>query len=135
MARYPIRVTHGTMKRLKSLAIVPNESYDKILTRVLDAKVGESEIVYLIDDLRSLCKLRCVIDFRESEKNIMFFEKDDGYRFSSPPLLCSNRLVSSEEYSDFLFRLRGVDDLISVLSLLGRREYTVINNMRFIRLD
>ena len=135
MARYPIRVTHGTMKRLKSLAIKPNESYDKILTRILDAKVGEDEIVYLIDDLRSLCKLKCIINFGEMEKNIQFFEKDDGYRFSSPPLLSSNSLVSPEDYSDFLMRLRSIDDLISVLSLLGRREYTIVNNMRLIRLS
>lgn len=135
MARYPIRVTHSTMKRLKSLAIKPNESYDKILTRILDTKVGEEEIVYLIDDLRSMCKLKCSINFRESEKNIVFFEKDDGFRSSSPPLLYSDSLVSSTEYSDFLVRLRSIEDLVSVLSLLGRREYTIVNNMRLIRLS
>jgi len=135
MARYPIRVTHSTMKRLKSLAILPNESYDKILKRILDAKVGEDEIVYMIDDLKSLCKLKCVIDFGELDKNILFFEYEDSYRSSSPPLLSSNSLVSSEEYSDFLHRLRGINDLISVLSLLGRREYTIVNNLRLIRLS
>lgn len=135
MARYPIRVTHGTMKRLKSLAIYPNESYDKILKRVLDAKVGEDETVYLIDDLKSLCKLRCVIDFGELEKNILFFEFENSYRSSSPPLLSSNKMVSAEEYRDFLTRLRSVDDLVSVLSLLGLREYTIVNNMRLIRLS
>ena len=135
MVRYPIRVTHGTMKRLKSLAIYPNESYDKILKRVLDAKVGEDETVYLIDDLKSLCKLRCVIDFGELEKNILFFEFENSYRSSSPPLLSSNKMVSAEEYRDFLARLRSVDDLVSVLSLLGLREYTIVNNMRLIRLS
>ena len=122
------------MRRLKSLAIYPNESYDKILKRVLDSKVGESEIVYLISDLRSSCRLKCVVDFGELEENITFFEKDDGFRSHYPPLLSGNPLVSREEYSDFLFRLRGIDDLVSVLSLLGRREYTVVNNLRLIRL-
>lgn len=135
MARYPIRVTRGTMKRLKSLAIKPNESYDKILTRILDTKVGESEIVYLISDLKSACKLNCIINFGELEKNIVFFERSDSYRSSNPPLLSSNPLVSREEYSDFLFRLRGIDDLVSVLSLLGHREYTVVNSMRLIRVS
>lgn len=135
MTRYPIRVTHGTMKRLKSLAIKPNESYDKILKRVLDAKVGEDETVYLIDDLHSLCKLRCVIDFGELEKNILFFEFENSFRSSSPPLVSGNSMVSNEDYRDFLGRLRGIDDLIGVLSLLGHREYTVVNNLRLIRLS
>ena len=134
MARYPIRVTHGTMKRLKSLAISPNESYDKILTRILDAKIGEEIITYLIDDVNSNCKLRCVIDYSQEVKNIVYYERDESLRSENPPLVYVGNDASSSDYSDFLMRLRGVEDIISVLAMLGRREYTVVNNIRLIRI-
>ncbi len=134
MARYPIRVTHGTMKRLKSLAISPNESYDKILTRILDAKIGEEIITYLIDDVNSNCKLRCVIDYSQEVKNIVYYERDESLRSPNPPLVYVGNDVSSTDYSNFLMRLRGVEDIISVLAMLGRREYTVVNNIRLIRI-
>ncbi len=134
MARYPIRVTHSTMKRLKSLSVRKNESYDKILTRILDAKIGDEVIVYLLDDLRSMTKLNCVIDYSKDEENILYYETEE-YKSVSPPLLYSSGLVSPEEYSDFLRRLRSIDDLMSVLAMLGHREYTIINNMRIIRLN
>lgn len=134
MARYPIRVTHATMKRLKSLAISPNESYDKILTRILDAKIGDEVITYLIDDIESDCKLRCVIDYSQDVKNIVYYESDESLRTPNPPLVYVGDGASSSDYSNFLMRLRGVDDIISVLAMLGRREYTVVNNIRLIRI-
>ena len=134
MARYPIRVTHATMKRLKSLAVSPNESYDKILKRIIDAKVGEDVITYLIDDIDSNCKLRCVIDYGQEEKNISYYERNDSVRSNNPPLVYVGSDVSSEDYSNFLMRLRGIEDIINVLAMLGRREYTVVNNIRLIRI-
>lgn len=134
LARYPIRVTHSTMKRLKSLSIYHNESYDKILSRILDAKIGDELIVYLLDDLKSMTKLKCVVDYSKEEKNIQFYEHEE-HKSANPPLLYSSGMVSAEEYSDFLQRLRGIEDLISVLAMLGHREYTIMNNMRIIRLN
>ena len=134
MARYPIRVTHSTMKRLKSLAVRPNESYDKILSRILDAKIGDEVILYLLDDLKSLTKLYCIVDYGKEEKNIVFYEREE-HKSSSPPLLYGSKNVTREEYSDFLTRLRGIEDLMSVLAVLGHREYTIMNNMRIIRIN
>ena len=134
MARYPIRVTHSTMKRLKSLSIYKNESYDKILTRILDAKIGDEVIVYLLDDLKSMTKIKCVVDYSKEEKNILFYENEE-YKSKNPPLLYCGGMVSNEEYSDFLKRLRSIDDLMSVLAMLGHRQYTILNNMRIIRLN
>lgn len=134
MARYPIRVTHSTMKRLKSLAVSPNESYDKILTRILDAKIGEEVITYLLDDVESDCKLRCVIDYSQDEKNIVYYESDSSVKTNNPPLVYAGAGVKPADYSNFLVRLRSVEDIVSVLAMLGRREYTVVNNIRLIRI-
>lgn len=134
MARYPIRVTHSTMKRLKSLSIRKNESYDKILTRILDAKIGDEVIVYLLDDLKSMTKIKCVVDYSKDEENILFYENEE-HKSVNPPLLYSSGMVTSAEYSDFLRRLRSIEDLMSVLAMLGHREYTILNNMRIIRLN
>lgn len=134
MARYPIRVTHSTMKRLKSLAIRPNESYDKILSRILDAKIGDELIMYLLDDLKSMTKLYCVVDYSKEEKNILFYEQEE-HKSANPPLLYGSSLVTREEYSDFLSRLRSIEDLMNVLAVLGHREYTIMNNMRIIRIN
>ena len=49
------------------------------------------------------------------EKNILFYE-NEAYKSSNPPLLYSSGMVSPEEYSDFLLRLRGIEDLVSVLA-------------------
>lgn len=134
MARYPIRVTHSTMKRLKSLAVRKNESYDKILSRILDAKIGDELIVYLLDDLKSMTKLKCVVDYSKDEENILFYENEE-HKSVNPPLLYGSGMVTNEEYSDFLRRLRSIDDLMGVLAMLGHREYTILNNMRIIRLN
>lgn len=134
VARYPVRVTHGTMKRLKSLSVYPNESYDRILTRILDAKIGEEVIVYSLVDTMSNCKLKCVIDYGKDEENILFYENDNAKESMYPPLVYAGNDVTGEEYSMFLFRLRGIKNLISVLAMLGRREYTVVNDIKLIRM-
>ena len=81
-----------------------------------------------------MTKLKCVIDYSKDEKNILYYENEE-HKSKNPPLLYGGSMVTSEEYSDFLTRLRGINDLMSVLAMLGHREYTVVNNMRIIRLN
>lgn len=77
MIKQSVRVSSTTKKRIKQLAISPRESYEEIINRILDAKLGNMKITYKISD--NYTSLYATIDYDKLEPNILFTYKEETY--------------------------------------------------------
>lgn len=107
-----IKVSKESKVRLKALALTPRESYENILLRLLDAKLGGRELFY---NIRSLsfpdCCIDCVVDWGADSENIMFIGGGGVRRFRVP-------VFELEGWSEFRDAIDGLDNLVNILAIL-----------------
>ena len=70
MKRSSVRITSQTRSRLKKLKSYKNETYDEILSKILDAKLGNMVITYSIKDKYNI--IYATIDYNMIDKNIIY---------------------------------------------------------------
>lgn len=71
-----IRLSESTKQRLNSLRYSPSETYENIILRLLESKVGMEEAQYLLYDTKCKnCWVKFVIDWNIPERNIKFFNR------------------------------------------------------------
>ena len=129
MARFPINVSNYVMGLLKSLAVSPDESYESILSRLLDCKCDALCYEYCLDNGYGVY-IKCVIDWGSPVENVHFL--DDGEWVDSFPLSCDG--VDNNVWLDFRDLVLGCDDFFSVLSFLEVNEFAVVNGLSVGRL-
>ena len=122
MSRVPIKVSRYVMGRLRGLAVSPVESYESILTRLLDCKVGVNQLDYVIfnDD----CCVKLFVDWDVCSPRIMFY--CDGVLVDDFPVDCC---FGDGLWSDFHEDVCGVSDLLGVLALLDCDEFTCVGGL------
>ena len=107
-----IQISRESKVRLRSLALTPRESYENILLRLLDAKLGGRELFY---NIRSLsfpdCSLDCVVDWGSDVENIMFLDGNNVRKFRVP-------VSGVEGWSEFREAIMGLGNLINILAIL-----------------
>ena len=111
-----IKISKESKMRLKELALTPTESYEHIILRLLDVKLGGRELDYLISDKHSDHSLKVKVDWGKSEENILFYDHRGELHFSIPELGFDDDWVKFQEY------VSGLSNLINILAVLEYDE-------------
>ena len=121
----PIRVSRYVMGRLRSLAVNRSESYDHIINRLLDSKVGVNRFDYLVfnDD----CCVRLFVDWDVCSPVIQYYS--EGVLVDEFPVDCCFDDGLWSEFRDCVF---GVRDLMGVLALLDCDDVTVVDGLTIV---
>lgn len=121
----PIRVSRYVMGRLRSLAVNRSESYDHIINRLLDSKVGVNRFDYLVfnDD----CCVRLFVDWDVCSPVIQYYS--EGVLVDEFPVDCCFDDGLWSEFRDCVF---GVPDLMGVLALLDCDDVTMVDGLTIV---
>lgn len=116
-----IQVSNDTRDKIKLLALTPNESYEQILQRVLDSKIGSRELHYLIRNVDEDCNLKAVVDWGLPQENIKFYDKD-GNCGEGIPLYDFDDKDFQVKWDSFVESVNGLDNLVKILAVLEAGE-------------
>lgn len=121
----PIRVSHYVMARLRGLAVNRRESYDHILGRLLDCKVGVNQFDYLVfnDD----CCVRLFVDWDVCSPVIRYYS--GGLLVDEFPVDCC---FDDGLWGEFRDCVCGVGDLLGVLAVLDCDEGVVVDGLSIV---
>ena len=112
-----IQVSGETKSRLKALALTPNESFENIILRLLDAKLNGREIKYLIRNIDSDCNITATVDWGLDKENILFQDKDGDMKFEIPNYTFEDKHFQTK-WDDFTNNIKDLDNLINILAIL-----------------
>lgn len=116
-----IQVSNDTRDKIRMLGLTPNETYEQILQRLLDSKMGSREINYLIRNSDETCNLKAVVDWGLPEENIKFYDKD-GNCSEHLPLYDFDDKDFQVKWDGFLGHVRSMDNLVKILAVLEHGE-------------
>lgn len=116
-----IQVSGETKSRLKALALTPNESFENIILRLLDAKLGGREIKYQIRNLDSDCNIKASVDWGLEKENILFIDKEGDRKFEIPIYSFENETFQ-EKWDKFVEDINSLDNLVKILAILEYGE-------------
>lgn len=112
-----IQVSGETKSRLKALALTPNESFENIILRLLDAKLNGREIKYLIRNIDSDCNITATVDWGLDKENILFQDKDGDMKFDIPNYTFEDKHFQTK-WDAFTNNIKELDNLINILAIL-----------------
>ncbi len=112
-----IQVSGETKSRLKALALTPNESFENIILRLLDAKLNGREIKYLIRNIDSDCNITATVDWGLDKENILFQDKDGDMKFDIPQYTFEDKGFQTK-WDTFTNNIKELDNLINILAIL-----------------
>ena len=112
-----IQVSGETKSRLKALALTPNESFENIILRLLDAKLNGREIKYTIRNIESDCNITAVVDWGLEKENILFYDKDGDMKFNVPNYKFEDKGFQTK-WDTFAENIKNLDNLVNILAIL-----------------
>lgn len=116
-----IQVSGETKSRLKALALTPNESFENIILRLLDAKLGGREIKYQIRNLDSDCNIKASVDWGLEKENILFIDKEGDRKFTIPTYTFENQSFQ-EKWDKFVKDIEELENIVKILAILEYGE-------------
>lgn len=129
MVRVPINVSGYVKKRLKSVAVTPDEAYNSILVRLLDCKMGDVKLEYSICyNVDEVCCVRVLIDWSLDSLRLLFY--NNGVWSDEFPVNCG---VDTGLWLDFKESVFSNIDF-GVFALLEVHEFVVFKGLRIERL-
>lgn len=130
MVRVLIDVNKFVCRWLKSISVVPEESYNSILSRLLDCKLGCNLCEYTVfDEDYVFCYVNLLVDWDEVESNLLFSLNDD-YSNEFPVNVC----MDYDTWSCFKEKVLNVNDIFSILAILECGEYVNMDGLIFKRI-
>ena len=126
MVRVPIKVSNYVMGRLRGLAVSPEESYESILSRFLDCKLGNCKLDYAIFN-DSDCCVKLFVDWDVPSPVVMYYYGD--VLVDEFPVDCC---LDDDLWCDFRDSVCGVPNLLGVLALLGLGEFTCFGGLTIV---
>ena len=129
-----IQVSGETKSRLKALALTPNESFENIILRLLDAKLNGREIKYIIRNIDSDCNIEASVDWGLEKENILFFDKDGDRKFDVPEYEFEDKIFQSK-WNDFVRDINNLENLVNILSILEYGEEIKAGNLVLSRIN
>ena len=119
-----IQISEKNKHRLKMLALTPSESYENIILRLINVRLGNRSIIYkvLYDDISVECK----VDWGSDELNIQWLNDNDDWVKELPT---SFNGVTDDEWSDFRKYVLKRKSLVSNLSVLEYDEEIVLGDL------
>lgn len=119
-----IQISEKNKHRLKMLALTPSESYENIILRLINVRLGNRSIIYkvLYDDISVECK----VDWGSDELNIQWLNDNDDWVKELPTSFTG---VSDDEWFDFRKYVLKRKSLVSNLSVLEYDEEIVLGDL------
>ena len=119
-----IQISEKNKHRLKMLALTPSESYENIILRLINVRLGNRSIIYkvLYDDISVECK----VDWGSDELNIQWLNDNNDWVKELPTSFTG---VSDDEWSDFRKYVLKRKSLVSNLSVLEYDEEIVLGDL------
>ena len=128
MVRVRIDLDKFVCRWLKSIGVVPEESYESILVRLLDCKLGCNVCEYRVFDDDLFCGVNLLVDWDSVDSNLMFSLRSD-YSNEFPINTC----VDYNTWSQFKEKVLSVDDIFTILAILDCGESITFNDLVFRR--
>jgi len=129
MVRVRIDVDSFVCRWLKSISVVHEESYESILCRLLDCKLGCNLCEYTVFDDDLFVSVNLLVDWDSVDSNLMFSLRDD-YSNEFPINTC----VDYETWNCFKEKLLSVEDIFSILAILDCDESILFHKLIFKRI-
>ena len=125
-----IQVSKETRDRLKELGLHPSESYENILVRLLDSKMGNREIEYIMSDATGDCNVKAVVDWGVSDVNqcVKFYDKDGNCTEGMPNYVFDDKDFQVK-WDDFVDAVSGLENLVSILAILDDGESISVGDL------
>lgn len=131
-----IQISKKNKDKLQALALTPRESYENIILRLLNVKLGNRVIEYLICSKdNEECNVKCMIDWGSGVENIKFMNGVGLWKFRLSKDNIHKGIVSDEEWGVFVDGVEGFGSLISNLAVLDYDESMVVGGFVLKRLD
>lgn len=116
-----IQISNDTRDKIKLLGLTPTESYESILQRLLESKIGSRELHYLIRNADEDCNLKAVVDWGLPNENIKFYDKD-GNCTEHIPLYDFDDKDFQIKWDGFVESVNRLDNLVKILAVLEAGE-------------
>ena len=121
-----IRVSNKTKERLRALRLTEGESFENIIIRLMESKIGKlpGVIRYKISSKDYPLSVEYIIDWDSASKNIYFLDGDDN-KYASVP---TENITFNEDDKLYESWLRfkefvdGLDNLIGMSAVLEAGE-------------
>lgn len=126
MSRVPIKVSNYVMGRLRGLAVSSDESYEHILGRLLDCKVGVNQFDYVIFNDCDCC-VKLFVDWDVCSPVVQYYS--EGVLVDEFPVDCC---FDDGLWFDFKESVCGVSDLLGVLALLDCDDFTCVDGLTIV---
>ena len=119
-----IQISKETRDRLKELGLTSNESYENILVRLLDSKMGEREVEYVLQDLNQECNVKAVVNWGASPEHqcVKFYDKNGDCTESVPLYKFEDDKDFQIKWDNFREAIESLENLINILSILESGE-------------
>lgn len=114
-----IQVSKETRDQLRELGLTPNESYENILVRLLDSKMGGREVEYILQDMNADCNVKAVVDWGASADNqcVKFYDKDGNCSEAMPNYTFDDKdfQVKWDEFKNSVENLQNIMNILAIL--------------------
>ena len=113
-----IRVTDKTKQRLRAIQHSPSETYESIILRLLETKVGGDLVEYLVYDAKCKnCWIKIAIDWSNPMNSIQFLNRD-GTLSNSIPKYNYESSEEQELWDNFREDLEELNNIRSMCAIL-----------------
>ena len=119
-----IQISEKNKHRLKMLALTPSESYENIILRLINVRLGNRSIIYKV--LYNDISVECKVDWGSDELNIQWLNDNNNWVKELPT---SFNGVTDDEWSDFRKYVLKRKSLVSNLSVLEYDEEIVLGDL------
>lgn len=114
-----IRLSESTKQRLNSLRYSPAETYENIILRLLESKVGMDEAKYLLYDTKCKnCWVKFVIDWSVPERNIKYFDRNSDDLLDEVPVYNYKDVEEQERWIGFKDIVEDLDNIYGMAAIL-----------------
>ena len=124
-----IRLTDKTKERLRAIQHSPTETYESIILRLLETKVGNDIIEYLVFDNRCKnCWVKLIIDWDNPTKPVQYLNRD-GRLVNEIPVYNYEDSVEQEAWCRFKEDVEDLDNIRSMCAILEDNQTLKLGTM------
>ena len=129
-----IRLSNKTKEKLRAIEKSPDESYESIILRLLETKVVDETIEYLIyDNECSNCQIKIVIDWGNPFSNIQYLNRD-GNLLNEIPEYDFEDGEEQSKWDNFKSEVEKLDNIRSICAILDEGEISDFGNIAIKRI-
>lgn len=129
-----IRVTDRTKQRLRAIQHSPSETYENIILRLLETKVGDELVEYLLyDNACENCWIKIAIDWSNPMDNVQYLNRD-GTLTNNVPVYNYASPDEQQLWDNFREEISDLDNIRSMCAILETGQTLHVGSLGIKRL-